>query len=312
MKTSHAVAGLFIWLGLLAVTQTGHADRLKIVALNLEWFPGQSSMITNQEDVARHIAEARALLDTLDPDLFIGTEICEEPALQEAFASVEHATIHVMSAFEDQPAQPGRKRRGQQIAIASRLPAVAGWAEAWKPTMEGLRRGFSFAALENPSTRKLILVYGLHLKSNRAGSPEEEQENFDIRDASIQQLVEHMQQMQDKFGDRGIDGWIIAGDINTNHDGQFGDRVVERLVAEGFWNSFQNIPPDRRPTWKGRDELFEPTTFDYIFTKGFGEADAYVVDVPLTISDHNAVVLEIELPSAHEEKAGAPGESAVD
>jgi len=292
---------------LLLGTSIASAEKLKIVTLNLEWFPGQSASITNKHDVKRHINETSVLMKSLDPDIFIATEVCEEMALVTALEDVENADLHVISAFEDQPDPSGRKRRGQQIAIASRLPAVAGWAEPWAPTIEGLRRGFSFAVLERPSTRSLILVYGLHLKSNRAGTPEEEQQNFDIRDASIQQLLEHMQKMESEYSDRDIEGWIIAGDMNTNHDGQFGDHVIERLVAEGFWNSWQRIPKAQRLTWKGREELFQPTTFDYIFTKGFGEPDASVVEVPLTISDHNAVVLEIELPGATT-PAGSPAD----
>lgn len=308
MKHDRPGIGWVVFLWLFICSAAGFADTLKIVALNLEWFPGQDSIITNQADIVRHVKEARAVLDELDPDLLVATEISEEPALREALSDVEEIDLHVTSSFVDQPSNPqSGKRRGQQIAIASRLPAAAGWAEPWAPTIEGLRRGFAFAALVNPATDRLILVYGLHLKSNRAGTPEEEQQNFDIRDASIQQLVEHMQKMEIQFADRGIDGWIIAGDINTNHDGQFGDHVVERLVAEGFWNSFRRVPADQRHTWKGREELFEPTTFDYIFTRGFGEADAYIKDVPLTVSDHNAVVLEIELPAA---KTGADAQPA--
>jgi endonuclease/exonuclease/phosphatase (EEP) superfamily protein YafD len=122
--------------------------------------------------------------------------------------------------------------------------------------------------------------------------------NYDIRDASTAQLIEHMKQMEAEYGERGIEGWIIGGDINTNHDDQHGDNVVELLVAEGFWNTWARIPAEERHTWKGRIDRFGPSTLDYIFLKGFGEPDARNYVVPDTVSDHNAVIVTIDLPSA--------------
>jgi endonuclease/exonuclease/phosphatase family metal-dependent hydrolase len=40
---------------------------------------------------------------------------------------------------------------------------------------------------------------------------------------------------------------------------------------------------------------FEPTTFDYIMTKGLGSPRADLIDVPEEASDHRPVALEIEL-----------------
>jgi endonuclease/exonuclease/phosphatase family metal-dependent hydrolase len=182
---------------------------------------------------------------------------------------------------------------------------VAGWAEQWVQTMENLRRGFSFAALENPNSGKLILVYGLHLKSNRSDTPKEEKANYDIRNASIDQLLAHMAKMEEQFAERGIDGWIVAGDMNTNHDGQFGDQVITKLAEAGFWNTWANVPAEQRHTWKGHDE-FKPTTFDYIFTKGLGQHDAELQVVPADVTDHNAVTLMLDLP----EKEPVPAETA--
>jgi len=279
---------------LLSAPLAGWTEPLKVVALNIEWFPGQGRNPTD-EDIERHIGETRAELGKMDADIFIGTEICDADAFRDVLAAIPGLELHVISSFTG--SEDGAEVwRGQQIAIASRLPAVAGWAEPWLPAMDGLRRGFAFAALENPKTGRLLLVYGLHLKSNRSDSPEEEQRNYDIRDESTRQLIHHMERMDLQFAERGIDGWIVAGDINTNHDGRFLDQVVEMITQAGFHNTWINTPPEARHTWKGRIERFEPTTLDYIFLKGLGEPDAELIWISETVSDHNAVMVEMQLP----------------
>jgi endonuclease/exonuclease/phosphatase family metal-dependent hydrolase len=56
-------------------------------------------------------------------------------------------------------------------------------------------------------------------------------------------------------------------------------------------------PSPRHPQGTGGGR-FEPTTFDYIMTKGLGSPRADLIDVPEEASDHRPVALEIEL-SAH-------------
>jgi endonuclease/exonuclease/phosphatase family metal-dependent hydrolase len=141
------------------------------------------------------------------------------------------------------------------------------------------------------------MVYGVHLKSNRSSTPDEELLNYTIRNESVDQLIAHMARMETQFADRGIDGWIVAGDFNTNHDGTFGDRVITTLEANGFWNSWVNTPPAQRPTWKGRGP-FGPGTLDYIMTRGFGLPDAQLIELPSSVSDHNAVIADLTLPSS--------------
>jgi endonuclease/exonuclease/phosphatase family metal-dependent hydrolase len=280
-----------------------HAGSLNVIALNIEWFPGQWAQALPEEK-ARHFADTVPVMQELAADIFIGSEICEKQPFRDLLDTVPGLTLHVISNFGAE--NTASERRSQQIVIASRLNAFAGWSEAWQPEMEGLHRGFAFAALENPHTGRLILVYGLHLKSNRSDTPEEAQRNYDIRDAATRQLLEHIQRMEEQFAERGVDGIIIGGDINTNHDGQFGDHVVALIEDAGFWNTWRRIPAAERPTWKGREERFNPTTFDYIFLRGFGEPDATVIEIPLHVSDHNAVAVKIDLPVAVIDEAGDP------
>ncbi|HMP89719.1 MAG TPA: hypothetical protein PJ991_05935 [Kiritimatiellia bacterium] len=284
-------------LGLMVFVLAGwsQASEIKIVALNIEWFPGQR-MRPSSHEVERHIADTREALGELAPDILIATEICEEAAFRDVLGAVPGLDLHVISNFRFSE-DDSEDRRNQQIAIASRLNAYAAWAEPWEVTMDNLRRGFAFTALENPETGRLILVYGLHLKSNKSSSPEEDQQNFNIRDESIRQLLDHMARMEEQFADIGIDAWIVGGDVNTNDDGQFGDNVIRMMVDAGYWNSWANTPREERLTWKARGP-FSTTTFDYIFTKGLGEMDAQLVLTDDSVSDHNAVVLYVDLPSA--------------
>jgi len=286
-------------VGLVVILAGGWslAGEIKIVSLNIEWFPGQKTR-PSPDEIQRHMADTRETLAELAPDILIATEICEEAAFRDVLQAVPGLELHVISNFkfsEDEDAS----RRNQQIAIAARLPALAAWAEPWQTTMDQLRRGFSFVALENPESGKLILVYGVHLKSNRSNSPEEEQMNYDLRDESIRQLLSHMEKMEVQFAERGIDAWIIGGDFNTNDDGRFGDNVVKMLMDAGFWNSWSNTAGEDRFTWKERGQ-FSSTTFDYVFTKGLGEQNAQLFVTGDNVSDHNAVVLYVDLPAVVE------------
>lgn len=288
--------GAWLKLGLLAVTLLPVSlPAATITALNLEWFPGRRPLPT-PEEVTSHLADTKAGFALAAADIMLITEVCDEAALREVLAeSVPGAELHVISNFTD--VEDGGNRRNQQIAIVSRLPAVAAWAEAWIPTSEQHRRGFAFAALKNPATGGLIMVYGLHLKSNRSDTPEEAQVNYDIRDASTRQLIDHMTAMQTRFADATIEGWVVGGDINTNHDGVFGDNVIALLEEAGFWNTWKNTAPPDRHTWKGNDR-FQPGTLDYILTRGFGEPEASLIVVPREVSDHNAVFVTIPLAAA--------------
>ena len=279
--------------GIMAVLLLpGSAPAASITALNLEWFPGRRPQPT-AEEVANHLAITTSSFADVAADIMLMTEVCDEAALRGVVAaSIPDAELHVISNFTD--VDEGADRRNQQIAIISRLPAVAAWAEAWVPTAEQHRRGFAFAALKNPATDGLIMVYALHLKSNRGNTPEEAQINYDIRDASTRQLIDHMKAMEERFSDATIEGWVVGGDINTNHDGHFGDNVIALLEEAGFWNSWKNTPPEARPTWKGNDR-FRPGTLDYVLTRGFGEPEATLIAVPREVSDHNAVFVTIPL-----------------
>ncbi len=283
-----------------ALFLSGSVPAASITALNLEWFPGRRPQPT-AEEMARHLAITTTSFSDVAADIMLITEVCDGDALREVLAAtMPDAELHVISNFTD--VEEGADRRNQQIAIVSRLPAVAAWAEAWIPTAEQHRRGFAFAALKNPATDGLIMVYALHLKSNRGNTPEEAQVNYDIRDASTRQLIDHMKAMEERFAGSTIEGWVVGGDLNTNHDGHFGDNVIALFEEVGFWNSWKNTPAEARPTWKGNDR-FQPGTLDYVLTKGLGEPEASLIVVPREVSDHNAVFVTIPMAKPAEPEA---------
>ncbi len=181
--------------------------------------------------------------------------------------------------------------------MAAKLPMVSAWYDNWKTAKDQPPRGYAAAVIEIPETDKLVLVYSLHLKSNLARSDEETQENYDQRDESVRQLLAHIKVMEDEAFKGRIAGVIVGGDFNTNHDGQFKDNVIRMLTEAGFVNTWDGVPPEQRHTWRGND-TYNPTTFDYILTKGLGATKAELLEVSAEASDHWPLRLEIVPPQA--------------
>ena len=158
----------------------------------------------------------------------------------------EHASLAVqpLSGFKvdvcsNFPPREGQKE-AQQIAIASRLQPISAWAEAWKPGGAIMPpRGFAFAAYQLSPTQ-VLLVYALHLKSNRG----EIHEDMRIREESMRQLLSHMKAMKDAYGKMGALTWIVGGDFNTAPDEPrfAGEKTVPALLADGFSWAWQGIP----------------------------------------------------------------------
>lgn len=261
-----------------------------VVAWNLEWFPG---MRPNQEDAAvvtQHMAAAQAELRRLNPDILVASELRDHEVFDRLVSVVTGLHVAVVTAFRDDDGSIDR----QQIGIASRYPIYTAWAESWSPTMARLPRGFAVAAVREPVSGKLIVVYGVHLKSNRAQSERDTALNLAMRNESAHQLVDDFHELRRLVvKDDDVLGWMVAGDFNTNHDGQFGDDTIRILQRAGFHNTWAGVPPEQRQTWRG-EEPFKPTTFDYIMTYGLGSLTAELADAPMETSDHLPVVLRLD------------------
>ena len=283
---------------LLAVLLIGNigqtfATPLKVISWNMEWFPGKRPTASAAE-AAAHMKGCQEALKAMDPDVFIGVEVNDWNAFHEVCSVVPGLVVHVVSSFRDP--QSGTIRP-QQIGIASKLKCYGAWWEPWKANVPNISRGFSFAALEEPDTQKLLMVYGNHLKSNRGSDdPAGAQNVATMRNEQANQLLAHSKEMVTAYKDKPIWGWIAAGDLNTNHDGQFPlCHVIDIFTKAGYTNTWLDIPKEKRLTWRTEPGgKFQPTTFDYILAKGFGETiRASLIDQPMLLSDHCPVLLTL-------------------
>lgn len=279
----------FVFLSLLTLAVPAEAQR--IVSWNLEWFPGRRSHNPDPSVVTQQMADAQAVLKELQPDVLIGIEMRDREVFGQLVSVVTGMQVAVVSAFRDDDGSIDR----QQIGIASRYPIFTAWAEPWVPTMARLPRGFAVAALREPQSGKLLVIYGVHLKSNRASNDRDADLNIGMRNESAHQLVADVDELRRLvFPADQVLGWVIAGDFNTNHDGQFEDVTIQTLTRSGFCNTWKSVEPDQRHTWQS-NSVYASTTFDYILTAGLGDPVAQLIDAPLTASDHLPVLINLGL-----------------
>ncbi|QTN31737.1 endonuclease/exonuclease/phosphatase family protein [Akkermansiaceae bacterium] len=287
----------------LSAAMTASAEPVRALSWNIEWFPGGRPN-AKQDEKDKQFAAVQAELEKLKPDILLAQEVSDEVAFEKLVATMPGMKVDVFSRFPE----PDSDKLGlQQCCIASNLKADSAFFEPFKPTanLPNLRRGFAFAALFHPDGG-LIMVYSVHLKSNGgSNTPEGEQDVANTRAESVRQILAHKAEMEKRFAGRKIAGWLIGGDFNTNHDGQFPKcTVVADLVKAGFHNSWDSTPKDQRLTWHNPpwDKKFKPTTFDYMMTMGFREKQAKAMPDPLRgkqghepASDHDPVGLLLEV-----------------
>jgi endonuclease/exonuclease/phosphatase family metal-dependent hydrolase len=281
--------GLFLSAGL-------NAEPIKALSWNIEWFPGGRPKASEKEQDAQTKLVADELAK-VQPDIFLAQEITSEMAFEKLVAAMPgKMTVHVTSRFVNHEA---RDLDPQQVAIASNLKADSAFFENFKPNKDlpHLSRGFAFAALEHPEGG-LIMVYSVHLKSNRGSeTPEGELGVANTRAESVRQLLSHKAEMEKRYQGRKIIGWLVGGDYNTNHDGQFTKcTAIADLIKGGFENTWDETPKEQRHTWHSSPltPQFKPTTFDYLMSIGFKKTQAKAVSVSREASDHDAVLLMLE------------------
>jgi len=270
-------------------------DALRVVTWNIQWFPGRSPGATEAVQ-ARHRDEVRAFLPGLRPDILLLQEIRDEEAAQFLADSVPGLDLHVVTAFRRRDAH-----LSQQLVIASRYPARAGFAEVFtgiydEPEAEPYR-GFAFAALETPLGGTL-LVYSVHLKSN-LGDPAD---NIRIREASAQQILNHVAVMKEHYAEFGPITVLVAGDFNLllEREDMAHERTLDRFVEAGYHWTWDGVPFRRRITWPA-DGRFDNACFDHILTYGLPALTASVMQKPEgELSDHRPVLLRIPVDRQEE------------
>lgn len=257
--------------------------QIRIVAWNLEWFPGHKPNPT-PEAQAEQMAAAKAALAEIKPDVLLMEEIRDWESAAELCTALPGVEVHVVSAFQPRP---------QNQVVASRFAADSTWSESWQADAAAPPRGYSFAAVELPGHR-FLLIYALHLKSNLGDLAE----NIAMRQEATKQLLNHAQEMLAIYSQRGPSAVVIGGDMNTAlDDPKFKDeQSLAALIKAGFHWAHEGVPFAERATIPAKNG-FADNCFDHIFTAGLGKPTATVISYP-AISDHNPVVLEVDLAKA--------------
>jgi len=200
-----------------------------------------------------------------------------------ATIAVSPLTGFKVDVLSDFPPREGQDV-GQQVAIASRLLPLSAWVEMWKPNGPLVPpRGFAFAAYE-VAPRHVLLVYAIHLKSNRG----EIAEDIAIREESMQQLVTHIHEMNEAYGKLGSVSCVVGGDFNTAPDDpRFAEETTTRILRDnGFSWCCISLPADK---------LFPAACFDHIFVRNAKINSARVIETSRRSSDHNAIFAELQL-----------------
>lgn len=248
---------------------------------NVQWFPGRRPNASHGEE-NRQIRAVHTDLAQLNSDIVALEEVRDYEHAALAVKPLAGFKVDVCSNF---PPREGQNE-AQQVAITSRLQPLSGWSELWKPSGAIVpQRGFSFAAYQL-APRQLLLVYALHLKSNRG----EIREDIRIREESMQQLIAHMKAMENAYGKLGALSWIVGGDFNTAPDEpRFADeKTVPSLRAAGFRWGWEGIPFTSRITVPA-DLRYPAACFDQIFFRGATLVKAWVANTSPQSSDHRAV-----------------------
>jgi endonuclease/exonuclease/phosphatase (EEP) superfamily protein YafD len=264
------------------------ARSVTVAFWNIQWFPGRRPNASKREEI-RQINAVRGDIAQLDADIIGLEEVRDFERAGIAVATLPGFKVDVCANFLPREGQT----EAQQVAIASRLQPLSAWAEEWKSAGAMTPpRGFAFAAYQI-APRQLLLVYSVHLKSNRGDT----RENIPIRQESIRQLRSHMNAMESAYGRLGTITWIVGGDFNSSLDDKrfAAETTLRALIDNGFAWSWQNIPLASRTTLPP-DRDFPAACFDHIFYRGATLRKAWVANTTAQASDHRAVAATLDLP----------------
>ncbi len=256
---------------------------------NIKWFPGGRPNAYRAEET-KQIDSVQHDITKLSADIIGFEEVRSWDAAALAVKPLPGFKVDVCANF---PPREGQTET-QQVAITSRLEPMSAWAEEWKAgSAITPPRGFAFAAYQL-APRQLLLVYGLHLKSNRG----ETIEDVAIREESMRQLLLHMKDMEAVYGKLGTLTWLVGGDFNTAPDDtRFAtEKTASLLTGIGFLWCWKDIPFANRVTMPP-DKRFPAACFDHIFYRNATLKQAEVLPTSEISSDHRAVRAEFALPT---------------
>jgi endonuclease/exonuclease/phosphatase family metal-dependent hydrolase len=248
---------------------------------NVQWFPGRRPNASRAEE-NRQVRAVHGDLAQFNSDLIALEEVRDFQNAALAVKPLNGFKVDVCSNFRPREDQ----KEAQQIAITSRLQSLSAWAEEWKPGAAITPpRGFAFAAYQ-VAPRQVLLVYAVHLKSNRGDI----REDIRIREESMVQLRSHMKAMNHAYHKLGALTWIVGGDFNTSPDDPrfASEKTVPNLLADGFRWSWEGIPFPSRITVPA-DERYPPACFDHMFYRGATLTRSWLAQTSPRSSDHRAV-----------------------
>ncbi len=263
---------------------------VQVTFWNIEWFPGSRPKASQAEE-QRQIPLVQREVAKLAPDLFGMAEVRDWAAAELAIKETPGLKLDVCSDFTVEAGHPG----AQQVALASRLPAIAAWAEPFtRNDAVHPPRGFAFAAYQ-PAPGRVLLAYSVHFKSNRG----ELEVNIAQREESARQLLSHVEAMKKAFGGMGAVTVVLGGDFNTSlDDPRFKDeKTLTMLQDAGFTWAWKGIAPAGRVTLPASGP-FPDACFDHIFFQGAKLQRAHVSKPPEGASDHNPINARLELAGA--------------
>lgn len=232
------------------------------------------------------MSAAKEALIGMSPDVFCAQEIRNWDVFAELTSIKPKLVPEVVSSYRDSP--EGGALSIQQIGVATRLPAIGAWSEAFRLAEDSPPRGFSFVALQLEDGRQL-LVYSVHLKSNRGDLPE----NIARREEAAEQIVAHAAKMEVAY--EPVAAVVICGDFNTDpSDERFKEEKTFRIFEDaGYKWPWAGTPLAERVTLPSSGR-FPDACFDGFVVKG----DRRVVScevLPIDgVSDHRPVKLVLE------------------
>jgi len=278
------VLGTGLYLGSVSAGDNA-MPQMRAAFWNIQWFPGRHPNASARDEQTQ-IESVQRDIAVIKPDILGMEEVRDFANATRAVSPLRGFKIDVISNF---PPREGQNV-GQQVAIASRFTPMSAWVEVWKANGPLTPpRGFAFAAYEI-APRKLLLVYAVHLKSNRGQLVED----IAIREECARQLGEHMHAMNEAYAKLGTLSWIVGGDFNTAPDEpRFAkEKTTRSLFDNGFSWCWQKIPFAQRISLPG-GKLYPAACFDHIFYRNATLVSARVIPTSPQSSDHRAVVAEL-------------------
>ena len=253
-------------------------EGIKVTSWNLKWFPGYIMGKASEEAKNEHVEKVVEQLKALDSDILCLQEIKGPESINLIADRLPEYKIQMVSNF----------KRNLEIAIISKMPATAAFAQEFHPADLTPPRGFAFAAFQFGTD--VLLTYSVHLKSNYGGIPK----TIPVREESAQQIIAHAQEQKSFYRNQGLNPVVLlCGDWNSDPtQPQFSaDETLKRFADAGYVWTFRGMERKDCVTWLS-DGRYPDAVFDGFFGSSSGSAQisrSKVFETARSVSDHRPV-----------------------